>query len=41
MKNGKGTMKYKVGSEYVGEWKNNIQEGQGKYKDQAGNIYEG
>jgi hypothetical protein len=33
MKQGKGTLKYKKGDEYEGDWFNNCQHGEGVYKE--------
>jgi hypothetical protein len=41
MRHGKGTMRWKDGACYDGEWKQGIAQGQGKFTSANGDIYTG
>lgn len=41
MKSGDGKLTYKNGDVYDGEWKNDMFNGEGIFKDHFGNIYDG
>jgi len=40
-RSGKGTMVWPNGDKYVGEWENDLFEGQGTFSQQSGEVYEG
>jgi len=41
MKEGRGILRFKDGSEYLGEWKNGLKEGKGTFTWADGNKFNG
>ena len=41
MKEGRGIFRFKDGSEYLGEWKNDLKEGKGTFTWADGNKFNG